>query len=207
VCPGRDVTRTGLVDLAALRGMDHREVGRRVDGKSVEDGPECPLQPVEAGAPRRPCRRSPMMAGRGDQTSRARRPARRARTVASSRGGFRNGWPAGGVSVLYPHRWSPLRRSRFVRARPRSVATVTSSASRYCSTLAHNAKETNHGPPRPVPAPSWRVVRCGRRYPASLSSSIVRATRACDNSVGSGNDADTFPMFASGIRSSGGAGA
>ena len=49
--PSRDVTRTGLVDFAALRGMDDRQVGRRVDGKSVEDGPERPVQPVEGGRP------------------------------------------------------------------------------------------------------------------------------------------------------------
>ena len=59
-----------------------------------------------------------------------------------------DGRPGGGVSVTYPQRRRPPRRSWSVRARARRSATVTPSPSTYCSTLAHSAKDTSHGAPR-----------------------------------------------------------
>ena len=49
-----DVPPHGFVHPAALGGMDHREVCRRLDAKRVEDGPECPVQPGEAGSTETP---------------------------------------------------------------------------------------------------------------------------------------------------------
>ena len=66
-----------------------------------------------------------------------------------------------------------------MRARARSAATVTSSASRYCSTLAHNANETNQGPSRPAPVP---VVAGGSMWQAVLRL-VVELDRVRDEGL------------------------
>jgi hypothetical protein len=75
-----------------------------------------------------------------------------------------------------------------VLASSRSPATVIPSSGTNRRQFAHMTSDVSHGAPAGAPgARPAPVVRCGDRCSASLSHSIVNATRACDSSADSGS--------------------
>ena len=87
-----------------------------MDSAPAEMAPKCPVQPVGDGRAQTP---PPAVVDEGRQR-RPDVPRPQAGSPGADRGdvlgGFRNGWPAGGVRMMYPHRRRPPRRSCFVRA-------------------------------------------------------------------------------------------
>jgi len=101
--------------------------------------------------------------------------------------------PGGGVSVTYPQRPRPPRRSLLVCALSRSSAMVRPAPSTNCSTFAHRMDDTSQGASCRASGSSPRIVRWASRCSASLSSSIVWATSVCDRRVGEGAASAPLP--------------